>query len=119
MFFRYGEVVIQVGLEGSCLAPKLSLGAVLCVVGSEKIMKMIGDDERFEVAARPQYLLDAINALKSEDYIQHGRRKDGAGRYGNENRCPLEQADIPHGCGIHQPLYTLPFPDGIPGGYIR
>ena len=41
----------------------------LPVVGSEKIMKMIGDDERFEVAARPQYLLDAINALKSEDYI--------------------------------------------------
>lgn len=39
------------------------------VVGSEKIMEMIGDDERFEVAVNPQYLLDAINAVKSEKFI--------------------------------------------------
>lgn len=41
----------------------------LPVVGSEKIMEMIGDDERFEVAVNPQYLLDAINALKLEECI--------------------------------------------------
>ena len=41
----------------------------LTVFGSEKIQELIGDDERFEVAVNPQYLLDAINAVKSEKRI--------------------------------------------------
>lgn len=39
------------------------------VVGFEKIMELIGEDERFEVAVNPKYLLDAVNTMKSEKKI--------------------------------------------------
>lgn len=39
------------------------------VPDSEKVQAMIADDERFEVAINPKYLLDAVNTMRSEKYI--------------------------------------------------
>lgn len=41
----------------------------LTVYDSGKILEMIGDDERFEVAVNPKYLLDAVSAVKGEKQI--------------------------------------------------